>query len=405
MAFKLAFKQSRPARSPIAKAICRSIPLLVIAAIMSFSCGDKTTDSDSSPHQLNDAELTDVLDSYIADTAGVLGIMQKVNVPGYLPWNGAGGYFDTSRARELDGSELFAIGSITKTFTATVIMQLYEEGDIVLDSPIVHYLPLDYGAVMAEIPHATGATIYQALCHRTGIYDYNGNWDHFIYPVLQDPGKSWIPMERLLIVRDYGSPYFIPGESYRYSNTNYLLLGVVIENLEQQPYADVLQDRIADKIGLAETFYHAGIIGDNFGNFAHGYDDELGHKYDICEFNLTFACAEGGIISSTGDLVTFFKALVNGQLFTHSATFELMLDEGDAYSYGFGLNVIEHPVWGKGYEHGGSQLGQKSMVRYYANIELVIASCLTQDGSVESSNASSIVDLMENKLIELGVGD
>jgi D-alanyl-D-alanine carboxypeptidase len=381
---------------------CILIMSLIAILVISGSCSDKSSGPDS-PQNLNDAELTNVLDDYITDSAGVLGIMQKIYIDGYDSWSGAGGYFDISKTKELDGSELFAIGSITKTFTATIIMQLYEENEIILDSPIVHYLSSAYQDVMAEIPNANNATVYQALCHRTGIYDYTRNWDNFILPSFENPAKSWTPMERLLIVRDYGTPDFTPGESFAYSSTNYLLLGVIIENIEQQSYADVLRERVAVKIGLTETFYHAGVIGDNYENFAHGYDDEFGHKYDICEFNLTSGYAEGGIISSTHDLVSFFNALVNDQLFDNSTTFELMLDEGDIYSYGFGLNVVEHPVLGKCYEHGGSHVGQKSMVRYYPVVGLIIASCLTLDGSVESNNASSIVDLMENKLIELGI--
>jgi hypothetical protein len=80
-----------------------------------------------------------------------------------------------------------------------------------------------------------------------------------------------------------------------------------------------------------------------------------------------------------------------------------MLDEGDSYSYGYGLNVKQHPVLGAYYEHGGSQVGQKSVVRYYADKDFVIVSCLTLDGTVESNNASGVVDLMVSRLMERGV--
>jgi D-alanyl-D-alanine carboxypeptidase len=281
------------------------LPVMVVVLVCS-SCDDNSTGHVNEPTELNDAHLIAVLDEYLADAAGVLGIMQKIETAGYPPWNGAAGHFDTSLTRELVGSELFSIGSITKTFTATIVMQLYEEGQIALDSPLVRYLPQDYRDVLVAVPHGAIATVRQALSHRTGIYDYTHNWDHFLMPVFDDPAKAWTPMERLLIVRDYGTPSFIPGESFQYSNTNYLLLGVVIEHLEQQSFEQVLKERITDKIGLSETFYFGGVIGDGFENFAHGYDDEFGRKYDICEFNMTLACAEGGIISSTGDLVKFY---------------------------------------------------------------------------------------------------
>ena len=379
---------------------------LILITLFFFSCSkdDNPIQPDNQLMKLNESELQKVLDNYVANTAGVLGVIQKVEIPGYEPWTGASGYFDISKTTKLDGNELFSIGSITKTFTATMILQLYEEGIIELGIPIINYLPQDYKNVLTDIPFGDRATIYQALCHKTGFYNYIWNWDHFLAPIFTNPGKHWTPMEKLLIVKNYGTSDFAPGESYHYSNTNYLLLGIILEFLDQKIYANTLKDRITSKIELDETFYHGDVIGDNFENFAHGYDDELGRKYDTREFNLSSSYAEGGIISTTGDLIKFFKALVNCELYSDPNTFEIMLNESDNYEYGLGIIVKNNPIWGKYYEHGGSMLGQKSIIQYVVKNNLIIASCLTQDGTVEYNDPEEVVDLMLNKLNELGIG-
>ncbi|UCD38383.1 MAG: beta-lactamase family protein, partial [Fidelibacterota bacterium] len=243
---------------------------LILTALSSNSCERNPQGPDNLPAEL----LQSVLEAYRDSVDGILGTAVYIDYAGYESWAGAAGYFDSTLTRPLEVDDQFRIGSVNKTFTATLILQLWEEDLIELDRVLSHYLPSDVAALLDSIPYANTVTVRQALMHRSGLYNYVRSWP-LLESVYQDPGRYRSVLEVLRIVRDAGSPDFAPGMNFRYSNTNYLLLGVVIEQVTGQSYSDVLDERICQRLGLSYTFMPAGPLLGTSENLAHGYEDAV----------------------------------------------------------------------------------------------------------------------------------
>ena len=111
---------------------------------------------------LPEEALQDALETYQDSVAGILGIMVDIDYAGYEPWGGAAGSFDSSHARALEADDQFWIGSITKTFTAAMILQLWEEELVNLDRPVIRYLAAEEAAVLDSIPYGEQITVRQA---------------------------------------------------------------------------------------------------------------------------------------------------------------------------------------------------------------------------------------------------
>ena len=153
--------------------------------------------------------------------------------------------------RELEGTtpvttaDHVRIGSNTKTFTGTVILQLAQEGRIDLDAPVSRYWP--------GVPNGERITIAQLLTMRSGLFNYSETLE-LNRSLDEDPGRIWTPREllRLGLSRE---PYFAPGEGYHYSNTNTVLLGLIAEKIEGRPLPRIIQQRLLDPLKLTSTSF------------------------------------------------------------------------------------------------------------------------------------------------------
>jgi D-alanyl-D-alanine carboxypeptidase len=249
-------------------------------------------------------------------------------------------------------TEHFRIGSITKTFVATAILQLVDEGRIELDEPIEMYLP-------GVVPNGANITVRQILNHTSGLYDY-----------MKGEGWStnrWRGSERftayspdqLLTEAFRHEPYFAPGTDFRYSNTNYIVAGKLIEAVTGQPYSTVIEHRILRPLNLAGTSFpgsepsipepviHASATLDN------------GRTVDVTEQNVSLDWAAGEMISTTHDLQAFFDALLGGDLTSEDSLAQMRttVPMGMGFHYGLGLERFDLPCGGQLWGHGGQLLG------------------------------------------------
>ncbi|WP_278264246.1 serine hydrolase domain-containing protein [Nocardia sp. AG03] len=249
----------------------------------------------------------------------------------------------------------FRIGSITKTFVATVVLQLVDEGRIALDAPIATQLP-------DAIPGGDRMTVRQLMNHTSGLYDY-----------MKEPGLStnrWRGAERfdqhapreLLAVAVGHEPYFAPGERFRYSNTNYLVLGLLIEHVTGHRYGDEIRDRILTPLRLTATT----VPGDDPGVpepalTARRDVDGLG-RVAVTEMNVSLDWAAGEMISTLADLEAFFAALLGGRLTSPSALEQMRrtVPMGMGFHYGLGLQRFDPPCGAALWGHGGELLGYVS---------------------------------------------
>lgn len=210
------------------------------------------------------------------------------------------------RKAKPDSETMFRIGSVTKVYTAVMIWQLIEEKKLSLDTKLSEFFP--------KITNAEKITIGNLLSHTSGLQDYTNGMAY------GDP-KSWIfqPQTSAQMVPRFVAlkPDFEPGERSRYSNTNYTLLGYVIESVTRSTYGKQLDSRIVKKLKLKRTRYDGKIAPEK--NEAASYVYEEGKWSRNYEEELSVAGGAGGIVSTTGEMAKFINALGGEKLISRSS--------------------------------------------------------------------------------------
>jgi D-alanyl-D-alanine carboxypeptidase len=274
--------------------------------------------------------------------SGVAGVQLRIHDE-QGDWTGAAG------VRELSGGTVptngrFRAGSITKTFVSTVVLQLVREGKVALDEPIDAYLP-EYG-------FDRRITVRMLLRHESGLFNYTGepNPDGSIEPGIPLQGKEFVANrfrdytpDELIAVSLAKPARFAPGTNWRYSNTNYIVLGQLIEQVTGTPYAVQLGKRILGPLGLHNTWLPGNRTGIP-GPHAHGYftywDGDRFTVVDVTRLNPTWGGSAGEIISTTRDLDRFVTALLGGRLLPADLLAE-MTTSSQYGEYGLGLEILD----------------------------------------------------------------
>jgi D-alanyl-D-alanine carboxypeptidase len=281
--------------------------------------------------------------------------------------------FHTAGPSHLGADRLVRIGSMTKTFVSVVTLQLAAEAKINLDARLDTYLP-NTNAAFAP------ATIRQLLQHTSGIASYTDQqafWDQF----KADPKKSLTP-EELLAFAAAGTPTGAPGAGWAYSNTNYILLGQVVEAVAQHPIASEIRTRILTPNQLTQIFFD----GEEplTGELAPGLDEngkDIGTSY-----SLSWAWSAGAIVATPHDLARFIELLGTGKLL--SAEMQTQLTTGVAIpnaqglTYGLGVFLADGSItggMGNGIGHGGDIMGYHSWGMYFPDKQTTIAGTVDSD--------------------------
>ncbi|MFE6864673.1 serine hydrolase domain-containing protein [Nocardia sp. NPDC057668] len=297
--------------------------LLVLSAAMMFA-GVVHTPAAADPGGWQRA-----LDDIVA--SGAAGVQAHVETPSG-PWDGTAGVVRLGGGEPIPAGARFRIGSITKTFTATALLQLVGEGRIGLDDGVAGWLP-EYGFD----PRITVRTV---LAQTSGLPDYlNGGSGYapLVGDSLGDIRRTWQPSEFVHWATDKPLE-FAPGSAWAYSNTNYIVAGMLIEKASWLPYHVNIYTRITLPLlmlstGVPQTFDRV------LGPHAHGYYDYGGGLLDVTDQNPSYVWAAGGIVSSTRDLSTFFAGLLGGRLLAPHLLAEMRAFRhvNDTYDYGLGL--------------------------------------------------------------------
>jgi D-alanyl-D-alanine carboxypeptidase len=214
------------------------------------------------------------------------------------------GYADTASSRPLQPGDRFRIGDLTWTFTATVVLQLVDEGRLGLDDPLLAHFP--------QARQVAGITVRQVLDHTSGLFDYTEDGG-FQGLLLADPGRRWSP-EELVGISFMHDPYFPPGTGWRYSRTNCIIAGLLVERCTAGRLEEEIDRRIVSRLGLLNTYFPSS--SNIPGMYCRGYElREAGQRSDVTfERNTSWVWASGGMISNLEDLATFFGALAGGGL-------------------------------------------------------------------------------------------
>lgn len=298
---------------------------------------------------------------------GIPGVALRVERAGELLYAGAAGVSNLERRTPMKATDRFRIYSITKTFTATVVLQLVDEGVVSLDDTVTDWL--DDPAV-ASIPNVDRVTLRQLLTHTSGIYDFCDDtdspfWDDAFLGPDADWAQVWTIPELLAYAAGSAhAPYFAPGEGVAYSNTGYLLLGLIVEAATGHPFSDELRGRILEPLGLRDTSLGEG--ADLPAGTVDGYQLLDGELVDVSAINLSWVWTAGGIVSTTADLARFERAVFDGELVSpESRKTMFVFSEDTQFRFQFGMGVIrsQTPNGSLVGMDGGSAGGSSTMQR------------------------------------------
>ena len=215
----------------------------------------------------------------------------------------------------------FRAGSLTKPFIAAVVLQLVEEGRFALDDPITKLLP---DQVTGKFANSDQITVRMLLNHTSGLPDF---MDLAGPELIAHPDKVW-QVEEFLDFAAAQKPSFAPGKSQHYSNTDYLLLGMIIEKATGRPWREEVRQRIFEPLNLKDTLLPAPEETALPGDHAHGYADFGNGLFDATELvTASVVGAAGGqsLITNAPDLARFIEALLAGRLFQKTGTLDEML--------------------------------------------------------------------------------
>jgi D-alanyl-D-alanine carboxypeptidase len=246
--------------------------------------------------------------------------------------------------QQLTSAARYRVGSVTKTFISTVALQLVGEGRLRLDDTVERWLP-------GLVPNGEAITLRMLFNHTSGLFDYTED-PAFFERLINDPTNPASPRQLIAIARMH-PPSFPPGEGWSYSNTGYIVVGLIIEAVTSQPVERLVRQRIIGPLGLIGTTFptRSPFIS---GYHAHGYRQPTapGAPYlDVTPFSPTLAWTAGAIISTADDLRRFYGALLRGRLL-RPALLEQMLTTVPVlpeFGYGLGIETLQTAcgtVWG-----------------------------------------------------------
>ncbi len=301
---------------------------------------------------------------------------------GKIVYNRAIGYREINNHYETPTTThtRYRIGSVTKIFTSVMIFQLLEERKLKLATPLSRYFP--------NLPNADKITIANLLNHSSGLYNFT-NDSSYAATLSQKVTEAAMLKKFALQKSD-----FQPGMKHQYSNTNYILLGYIVERLDHKSYSQALKDRIVNRIGLRQTYYGEK-INVNSGE-AYSYKWQNSWIADT-ETDMSIPAGAGALVSTPVDLTRFMTALFKGRLINKISLKQMTTIKG-----GYGMDLVSFNFQDeKGYGHNGGIDGFESQVVYYPQLNL--ATAYTANGVNTSLNKmmEGVLSIYLNKPFQL----
>jgi D-alanyl-D-alanine carboxypeptidase len=362
----------------------RRLWTLVAILLLAFSCTQRTPQEGL---RLGASEeLQSLLEEGVA--SGIPGIAAAVATGEGVVWSGVAGMADLEAGTSVRSDMLFGIGSITKTFVAVVVLQLAEEGRLDLTATAGSIL----GSAVDGIPNADEATVAQLLNHTGGIPSWEDDpaWIRDGRGATLDVGRRWGKAETLSYIVGHG-PLAAPGEAYSYANTNFTLLGMIIEEVTGREAVDEIHRRILDPLGLQDIYlegfepvpaeqlphrYHwaTPAFRESAGVNA-AFPEVGGALIDASTSNLSVEWTAGGMVASARDLALYVVALRDGVLL-EPESMEFMLDwfpVREGVQVGHNVFRYEYPEDLVLIGHGGSVLGFTASIYWVEDADVAVA--------------------------------
>ncbi|MEW2569330.1 serine hydrolase domain-containing protein [Streptomyces sp. NPDC047070] len=335
---------------------------------------------------------------------GTVGVVARSTGPRGVRY-ATGGVADRATQAAVRPGDRFRIASASKTFVATVILQLVGEGRLSLDDTVEQWLP---GVVSGNGNDGGAITVRQLLQHTSGLFDYTSDFPEFegTAGYQAERYRTWTPQELVGIAMRH-TPGFAPGDGWSYSNTNYILAGMIIEKATGHTWNEEVDRRLIRPLGLRDTL--APTTESRIpGRHLRGYSsfEEEGPAIDITELNASAGGAAGAMISTTADLSRFYQALLGGRLLrpaelTAMKTTVPAPELDDAWPgvrYGLGLMSVPLSCGGVYYSHGGNLPGYTTRNGTSDDGSRTVVLNSTGDGSTDSSTQDTQNALIDDEL-------
>ncbi|MEU6974038.1 serine hydrolase domain-containing protein [Kitasatospora aureofaciens] len=288
------------------------------------------------------------------------------------------GVADKSANTPMDPGLYSRIGSESKTYTATAVLRLVDQGKVGLDDPISKYVD--------GVPGGDGITVRQLGEMRSGLFPYTSDQD-FVNAFINDPNHVFTPDE--LLAYGYKHPaVFPPGSKFQYSNSNYILLGKLIEQVGGQSAGDFLQAQVFSPASLGKTSFPTDATLPD--PHAHGYTNQTpdGSVQDATGWNPSWAWTAGAVITTLGDLESWAKTVATGSVISPASQTERMKTlptDAPNVSYGFGL--FNNNGW---IGHNGSMPGYESVAVYMPDAQATLVMLLNTDVLSQGQEPSTL---------------
>jgi D-alanyl-D-alanine carboxypeptidase len=330
--------------------------------------------------ELDDAtarELDEAIEQVMAET-GVPGAMVHVSAPGKGTYVKTFGVSDKETKAPMDTGMYSRIGSETKTFTVTALLQLVDDKEVALDDPISKYID--------GVPNGDTITLRNLAGMRSGLYNYSLD-PGFQKDFFSDPERNYEPQELL----DFAFKHpvqFQPGEKFDYSNTNLILLGLVIEQVTGRPLDQVIEEDVAGAAGLTSTVFPTDAAFPS--PHAQGYTNQTASgKVEVAtDWNPSWGWAAGAMISTLDDLTRWAKVLATGELLTPATQAQRLITPPTGIpGAGYGLGIFNVQGW---IGHNGSLPGYESLTLYLPQHKATLVVLLNTDITHEGHEPTTL---------------
>ncbi|MFE2548484.1 serine hydrolase domain-containing protein [Streptomyces sp. NPDC059355] len=321
--------------------------------------------------QLDDAVLK------VMSQAKIPGVMVSLSAPGKGSYVRAFGVADKATGRPIRTDMYMRIGSETKTFTVTALLQLVDQGKVGLDDPI--------GKYVSGVPNGDRITLRELAGMRSGLFNYSED-EGFFKALTSNPRRPFTPQE--LLAYSFKHPVlFEPNAKFYYCNTNLILLGLVVEKQSGQRLNDYINQKVVAPAGLHHTLFP---VGAEFPTpHSQGYTDQTatGKTENSADWNPSWGWAAGAMISDLGDLKTWAKVVATGTLLKPATQAERLKVVQALPGTGYGLGIFNVQGW---IGHNGSLPGYQSLTVYLPQSKATLVVLLNTDISYEGSEPSTL---------------
>ncbi|MEA3452179.1 MAG: serine hydrolase domain-containing protein, partial [Bacteroidota bacterium] len=330
------------------------------------NCTEVTNDNATNPKT---SEYQAILDKYT--NLGLPGLSLAVHTNTNGIWIGSSGYSCLEDKIKMKSCNVHHSASIAKTYIATAVLILVDQNKLDLKDLAKKYLP---ETVYSNVSNAELATIEQLLNHRSGIYNFDDNLKVYVnsFNSLYGVSSTLELIEKYV----YGiDAYFEVGQDYHYSNTNYTLLGMIIEDVSGMSLGKFIEDNIITPLNLKETYYKNSLDYPEIPNLVNSYyelyENNLSNCSDIQRHFADLAKGHEGMIASPNDFAIFIKNLVTGNILSPEMT-EIMINSTNVDDYGLGIYTFETD-YGNGVGHSGGAIGTMTYAIYFPDSDISFA--------------------------------